>query len=95
MRPGIKKGQCCRDSVSQHPLLVITVVPADAYYGRIEEFLRDKLNNYKKFKIYGISLVDGSLKSFHIYRNSEVKKLTVAEAYLSRQHIRGKGRKPK
>ena len=88
MRPGIKRGQCCKDSVTQHPVMVVSIVPVDPNYSRVEEFLRRKTNNYKKFKIYGISLVDGSLRSFYISRSSVLRKYTIAEAYLARKKIR-------
>lgn len=89
MRPRVKKGQCCRDNVSKHPLLVVSIQAVDEkYYGAVGEFIRRKLNCYKIFKIYGISLVDGSLKSFKVSKNCQVKKLQISEAYLERSSVR-------
>lgn len=89
MRPGIKIGQCCRDAISEHPIIVVSIRPVDEeYYCRLNEFIRRILNQYKVFKVYGISLVDGSLKSFKVSRSSPAKTLRVSTAYLERKEIR-------
>lgn len=91
MKKPVKRGEFYLDVASGHPMLCVSLTDFHDNSGRIVTFFQNRFGRADSWKVYGISLVDGQLRSCYNPRT----KYTLSEAIIRRWRVRLETDKPK